>query len=196
MEMHTLEELLGKSERPKVVDKFVGEYEALKKSLNLKDPIISYPACGSDTSLSEAFPTSRTCYIDNEEKVIAALKAAGLGPNNHFIHGSAYDYEIPEPFDLVVLRSPTTDTGDVPGLTRGLKKGGYVIESNWGSTEQARQLLSDPQFKLVGEIGYKEDKSEFVLEKDNDGDMSKKLANDKGIFSKLHDKSFVFQKIR
>jgi hypothetical protein len=181
--------------KPVIVDDFVGEYKTLKKSLGLTNPVISYPACGTDISLSKVFPDSSTYCIDIDKKSIDSIKNAGLGVNNHFVNQSAYDYEIPEPVDLVVLRNPSTDKGDVVGLTRGLKKGGYVVESHWGSTYGSQQLLSDPHFKLIGVLTPGKDMDKFTLDIDTNGSISEKLAGDTDIISKFAGRGYLFQKI-
>lgn len=181
--------------RPVTSDESVGEYKALKDSLKLIRPVISYPACGTDISLSKVFPDSETYYIDTDEAAINALEKAGLNSNNHFINQSAYDYQATEPFDLVALRNASTDKHDVVGLTKGLRKGGYAVESHWGSTGGALQLLSDPNFKLIGVLMPDHNTDKFTLQRDDDGALSRNLANDTDIISKLAGRGYVFQKI-
>lgn len=184
-----------KQENVGIYEPFVKEYEVLKAKLNLKDPVISYPACGYDISLSAVFPKSHTYYVDVYQEAVEALKRADLPEETtHIIAQSAYDYEPPEPIDFVVLRNSTTDKYDTVGLVKGLKKGGYVIESHWGSSIGSRDLLADPNFDLVGRfIADKKDKSRTILDT-NVNKIAQKLANDTDIISKQAGSGYVFRK--
>ncbi len=174
---------------------FIKEYEALRVALGLTTPIISYPACGDDISLSRVFPQSDTYYIDPDIAALEAIKAAGLQEETtHLVAQSAYNYKSPQPVDLVVLRNASTDNDDTVGLTRGLKKGGYVIESHWGSTVRSRDLLADPNFALVGRFALDKDMEGKVVLNTNTNEIAKKLAEDTGVISQYAGRGYVFQK--
>lgn len=187
------------SDQPKtgINNAYIREYKALKESLGLESPVISYPACGSDISLSQVFDTSETYYIDTDGEEIEAIRAAGLPSDlNHLIVASAYEYTPPKPIDLVVLRNPSTDSHDIVGLTRGLRTGGYVIESHWGSTYGARELLGDPGFALTGAFKKNEDNGEDVTFETNTVEITKKLNEDTEFISKYAGVGYVFQKVK
>ena len=173
----------------------VQEYRALQEAFHLNNPVISYPACGTDISLVEVFPESETYYIDTDGSSIEILQQAHLPAQSHLVHQSAYEYMPPLPVDLVVLRAATTDTHDVAGLVRGLKKDGFVIESHWGSSSGARQLLADPQFKLIGAMEHDDTEQTCVFNTQNVSAITEQLMHDTGIVSKCTGKGYVFQKI-
>lgn len=174
---------------------FVQEYRALQEAFHLNNPVISYPACGTDISLAEVFSQSETYYIDTDEANIEILQQAHLPAQSHLIHQSAYEYIPSLPVDLVVLRAATTDTHDVAGLVRGLKKDGLVIESHWGSTGGARQLLADPRFKLVGAMEHDNTEQTCVFNTQNVSAIAEQLRYDTDAVSKCAGKGYVFQKI-
>ncbi|MBI4974028.1 hypothetical protein HZC27_05460 [Candidatus Roizmanbacteria bacterium] len=174
---------------------FIREYRALQEVLRLKNPVISYPACGTDISLAKVFPESETYYIDTDANCIELLRQAHLPAKSYLIRQSAYEYAPPDPVDLVVLRAASTDAADVVGLVRGLKQGGYVIESHWGSSSGARKLLADPQFKLIGRMEYDDIKDTCVFDTQNVAAITQQLIGDTDVISKYAGKGYVFQKI-
>jgi len=180
-------------EEARVDEIFVREYRLLKQIFNLKHPTILYPACGFDISLSEVFPDSHTYYVDTDPNAIAALRRAGLPENTtHIILQSAYDFKPPMPIDLVVLRNPTTDKYDIVGLVRGLKAGGYVVESHWGCSGGSRDLLKNLNFNLIGHFIH--DKKLGTAFYTNAERISRILSRDKGVISKHAGSGYVFQK--
>lgn len=193
--------LVSKNTSPNVERKiitsplFVKEYRALQEALHLINPVISYPACGTDISLAEVFPDSETYYIDTDARSMEVLRQAQLPTHTHLILQSAYEYVPQVPVDLVVLRAATTDEHNVVGLVRGLKKGGYVIESHWGSSSGARELLADPQFKLIGAMVHDDSKESCVFDTQNVAVITEQLAGDTDVVSKCAGKGYVFQKI-
>lgn len=177
-------------------ERFIGEYHTLKESLGLVKPVISYPACGGDISLSFVFPDSETYYIDTNEQEIQRVRNACLPEETtHLITQSAFEYTIPQPVDLVVLRNASTDKHDTVGLTKGLREGGYVVESHWGSLGGAQELLQNPNFSLVGvmeAVDGTDDK--FVLDRDTNK-IAQQLREDTDIVSNYAGKGYVFQKV-
>ena len=98
------------SRGPRIDERFVGEYQALNDALHLGKPVIAYPACGEDISLSKVFPDSETYYIDtNEESIKYARQMFERIQNNIY-------YTPQVTFDVV----------DVTDEERGLSEFDYV----------------------------------------------------------------------
>lgn len=177
-----------------VVEKYIEQYKAIKTYLQLDNPVISYPACGEDTSLVEVFPDSTTYYIDINLDSIKALKRANLPKSSHLIHGSAFGYQYPEPLDLIVLRNAFVNSNSPVALTYPLKEGGYVMVSHWGSSSNSKEFAKDPNFELIGFMQQGEDlTSVFFLDRKNPDEIKKSILEDNDI-THYPNRAYVFQK--
>ncbi|HEY4512298.1 MAG TPA: hypothetical protein VJH63_01405 [Candidatus Paceibacterota bacterium] len=128
---------------PEVSENLVKELMAFKQKFGSGLKLIYYPCCGTDVSVSQAFPESRIIYVDQNEEVVTSLKEAGF---------EAYDtdvreFKIGEQADMVLIMNPQVPAGE---LLLQLKEKGYVICNNYHHS--AKELMSNKELELLGVV--------------------------------------------
>ena len=202
-----LEDNLPESTEGNPNESFIKEYQVIQSYFDLQDPVIFYPACGSDPSLSYVFPNCSTYYVDTDAKVLNALKNNAVLPEkSHLIRGSVFDEFLDVKFDLVVLRNASVERvgvgftnqlqAEVIDFTNQLQVGGLVIDFHWGTIGDSLDLLASPNFELLGVVVNDGENYSFKPEKD--GEIAKQMQEaetDPESSHRLANKPYIFRKI-